>query len=39
VQAYAKGMLPPGYSSKDFVRIDDSKHNSADGWTPEETML
>jgi hypothetical protein len=40
LQASAEGRFPPGVSSKDFVRIDDSKrHNSADGWTPEETML
>ncbi len=38
-QAYAQGMFPPNTSSKDFIRIDGSKHNSADGWTPEETML
>jgi len=39
-QAFAEGRFPPGVSSKDFVRIDDSKrHNSSDHWTPEETML
>lgn len=39
-QAYAQGRFPANTSSKDFVRIDDGKrHNSADGWTPEETML
>jgi hypothetical protein len=40
LQAFAEGRFPPGVSSKDFVRIDDSKRrSSADGWTPEDTML
>lgn len=39
-QAFAEGRFPPGVSSKDFVRLDDSqRHSSADGWAPEETML
>jgi hypothetical protein len=33
-------MFPPGCSSKDFVRLDASeRHNSNDGWRPEETLL
>jgi hypothetical protein len=39
-QAYAEGRFPPGTSSRDFVRLDASqRHSTADGWTPEETML